>query len=701
MKTTFSRGLVAGALLGTVALTSVAKADIGLTLNGQPLATSTAPVQLNGRTLVPLRDIFEALGAQVNWNPMNQTIAATQGVTQIQLGINNPNALVNGRSVKLDQPAAIIGGKTFVPLRFVAEATGAQVDWNNALQLVSIRTPSNTYPGDLGVAPVAQVPPPGQGGPLAQVPPPVQPPFGGSQVGGYRELSIPARSVVPVQLDTKLSSADTRVGTTFTATVVSRRLGDSEFPPGTKLEGRVIESRPSEKNQPGVLDFDFQAAVLPDGTRIPLRGQLASLDSNNVQQQDGRLVADGAEKSDRLKVVGIGAGAGYVLGRVLDTNSTLTTVLGAAGGYLFSRSRDKKAQEATIAQNATFGVELNDRVRYQDAGDYGRFRSSFLRDTSNSTNARYNPRDYGFDESAAGRPSDRYDGYDVSDRMPDENLAPLPTNPDDRGVGGGGGRGPRRGGRGPRDNANVDQNGFPLDNNAPIGNNGFPRDNTAPRGNGGFQNGDRYPDDGFGGGGARVNDISIPAGAIVPVTLDRELSSATARVGDEFTATVFSQKLGDSEFPSGTKVYGRVVEAQPRQGDQPGVLDLEFRSAQLPTGERVPLTGVLTSLDPNAVQTQDGRIIAKAGSNNNNDRLKVIGIGAAAGFVVGRVIKKNGILPSLLGALGGYIFSTQKGDKPAEAIIPTNAQLGVRLDNRVSYTSNDYYGPRTRYLKLN
>ena len=633
MKTT-KNILIAGALLATAGLSGTANAaDISVQLNGQPLATSTAPVQMNGRTLVPLRDIFEALGANVQWNPAAQTILATRGQTQIGLAINNRNATVNGKTVVLDQAATLLNGRTLVPLRFVAEATGATVNWNPALQQVSIGTPQTYNP----TIPVGTTNPntlPNYGLPA--------PTNTGSQVANYRQISIPAGVVIPVTLDQTLNSALTRVGSTFTASTKSVRLGDSEFPAGTKIEGRVTEARPSQNNKPGVLDMEWTAALLPDGTRVPLSGQLTSLDTDNVSNQGGRLVASGARKDDRLKVIGIGAGAGFVLGRVLDTNSTVSTILGAAGGYLFSRSRDKKAEEARLAQNTTLGVELTQAARYTDTTDYGRFRDPYLRDV----NTRFNPQDYGYDQSTSVRPSDNYDGYQVTNTLP---------------------------------NPVYDANGqIALNPPIPTNNNVFGDNQTV----------------------AGARQISIPAGAVVPVKLNVSLSSATARVGQEFTATVDSQQLGDSEFPAGTTLLGRVVEARRMQGNEPGVLDFDFTTAILPGGERVGLRGDLTTLDDKSVQTEGGRIIAKAG-NDGGDKLKVIGIGTAAGFVIGRVLKKDGIVPSLLGALGGYIFSQSKGDKPSEAQVAAGSRIGVRLNQRVAYNDDSYYGYRDAYLRLN
>jgi hypothetical protein len=99
-------------------------------LNGDCLGVE--PRIINGRTMVPMRAIFEALGAEVIWNSSEQAVHATwQTGTNIILLVNNPlwDARVNGQWLNLDQPAVIINGSTFVPLRFVGEALGVQVNW--------------------------------------------------------------------------------------------------------------------------------------------------------------------------------------------------------------------------------------------------------------------------------------------------------------------------------------------------------------------------------------------------------------------------------------------------------------------------------------------------------------------------------------------------------------------------------------------
>src|SRR4051812_13920081 len=96
-----------------------------VTLNEQPVQFNNAqPVQVNGRVLVPLRGIFEGIGASVKWVPQTRTVLALFDENEVQLQIGSKAATVNQQVVNLDVPAQIINGSTMVPLRFVGESMG-------------------------------------------------------------------------------------------------------------------------------------------------------------------------------------------------------------------------------------------------------------------------------------------------------------------------------------------------------------------------------------------------------------------------------------------------------------------------------------------------------------------------------------------------------------------------------------------------
>jgi hypothetical protein len=82
-----------------------------------------------GRMMVPLRFISETVGAEVLWNPVTQRITIRGDWTTIVLTVGSRTAFVNGVAVRLDAPAVVLNGRAFVPLRFICEALGAQVDY--------------------------------------------------------------------------------------------------------------------------------------------------------------------------------------------------------------------------------------------------------------------------------------------------------------------------------------------------------------------------------------------------------------------------------------------------------------------------------------------------------------------------------------------------------------------------------------------
>lgn len=97
-----------------------------------------APTIENGRTLVPFRTIFEELGFGINWDGATKSITATRHGITINLQIDNMSASVNGKTVQLDVAPTIKDDRTLVPLRFVAESSGAFVDWDGENKVITI-----------------------------------------------------------------------------------------------------------------------------------------------------------------------------------------------------------------------------------------------------------------------------------------------------------------------------------------------------------------------------------------------------------------------------------------------------------------------------------------------------------------------------------------------------------------------------------
>ena len=119
----------------------VAENNINITINGEAKTFDVMPVMVNDRTLVPLRGIFETLGATVSWDDATWTVTATKDETTVVLQIDNKIAKVNGNEIELDVPATLVSERTMVPVRFVSESLGCKVDWVDETQTVVITSP--------------------------------------------------------------------------------------------------------------------------------------------------------------------------------------------------------------------------------------------------------------------------------------------------------------------------------------------------------------------------------------------------------------------------------------------------------------------------------------------------------------------------------------------------------------------------------
>jgi len=128
-----------------LASTPIAFANqIFLVINGQAVQCSQTPQIINGRTFVPLRDLDDALGAQTNWDGKAQIITVSSSVYNISMTIGSTTLDVNGIPQQMDVAPVIIGSKTFLPARYVAQALGYDVSWDAASQSVIITSSSTS-----------------------------------------------------------------------------------------------------------------------------------------------------------------------------------------------------------------------------------------------------------------------------------------------------------------------------------------------------------------------------------------------------------------------------------------------------------------------------------------------------------------------------------------------------------------------------
>ena len=115
-----------------------AESEIKVYLNGEKIEFDVPPMLINDRTLVPMRAIFEALGAQVEWDDATNTVIASAPGVILELPIGSYTISRNTLDVTIDVPAQLVSDRTLVPIRVVSEFMGANVEWNESSQSIYI-----------------------------------------------------------------------------------------------------------------------------------------------------------------------------------------------------------------------------------------------------------------------------------------------------------------------------------------------------------------------------------------------------------------------------------------------------------------------------------------------------------------------------------------------------------------------------------
>ena len=113
-------------------------ASIQVKINGTKLEAEVYPALINGRILVPMRALFESLGAKVVWDAKMGTVAAVKGEQKISIQINSKEAWINDKKVYLEIAPMILDSYTMVPLRFISESMGEKVEWEESSRTVYI-----------------------------------------------------------------------------------------------------------------------------------------------------------------------------------------------------------------------------------------------------------------------------------------------------------------------------------------------------------------------------------------------------------------------------------------------------------------------------------------------------------------------------------------------------------------------------------
>jgi len=175
-------------------------------------------------------------------------------------------------------------------------------------------------------------------------------------------------TVIPVILDTELTSNSSMSGDTFRATVDTSREAYSNILQGATIGGFVRSATAREGNDPGTLDLAFTSLRLASGESYTISGALTSLDNKNLEMSSGGILrAKNTNSDQKLKYAGIGAGAGALI-RILggDKLRIEDVLLGGLLGYgVGSVIKTPDAVHDVVLQPGTkLGVVLNNPVRY-------------------------------------------------------------------------------------------------------------------------------------------------------------------------------------------------------------------------------------------------------------------------------------------------------------------------------------------------
>ena len=134
--------------LFAINVTANAADEIRVILDGEELEFDVAPQIVDERTMVPMRAIFEALGATVEWDDETRTVTAVRGETTVIMQVGNYSMFVDDSEIVLDVAPLIEGERTLVPARAVAEGLDADVQWDGVARVVTITSQADDADND-------------------------------------------------------------------------------------------------------------------------------------------------------------------------------------------------------------------------------------------------------------------------------------------------------------------------------------------------------------------------------------------------------------------------------------------------------------------------------------------------------------------------------------------------------------------------
>ncbi len=153
MKKFLSYALSFVLLFSFLSISVSAQKPVKIFVDSMEVGFDVSPQLINGRTMVPLRPIFEALRTAITWDDTTETVTATKENRIVSLTIGQPTMFINGVPTEMDVAPILIDNRTLIPVRFVAEAFACIVTWDDMKNVVNIISayPGSTVPTYTGV----------------------------------------------------------------------------------------------------------------------------------------------------------------------------------------------------------------------------------------------------------------------------------------------------------------------------------------------------------------------------------------------------------------------------------------------------------------------------------------------------------------------------------------------------------------------
>lgn len=347
MKSIFPIGATFVAALVTVPL-AVSSQDVGVSVNGTTLVFDQAPIERGGRIYVPLRGLFERLGASVVFDAGH--IAMTAGPHTIGLRVGESSATIDGQPQALDAPPFVVTDRTFVPLRFVAQALGASVAYDSTARMVSVNAaplvaasatmvPAGSSP-DATSAPV--------GAPTVAAPVPATPPAPGETPLALRLLRVePAPTAAIARKRPELSAT---FAETVDPTTVHVVLDGRDLRQQTLVTPRGFVAEPAFDLAPGPHGVTVTGRT-PESEAFEQRWSFTTIDAPNPNYVSGLEPVSGTtlggslpgatafdvsgftRPKSRVRIVATTSATSPAFNDVSDSSQTVDAVASAKGYF--------------------------------------------------------------------------------------------------------------------------------------------------------------------------------------------------------------------------------------------------------------------------------------------------------------------------------------------------------------------------------